>query len=868
MNSHIRYQFPRFFSRFVLLPAVVAVLLLADPGLAQQPKAPPITQFNIRSWSTQEGLPNDKIIAVYQSTEGYIWLGSQEGLVRFDGASFETFDKKNTPAFPHNQVMALVEDKDSTLWVSTIRGMMKYRRGKFEPVRAESSVGPFVGNTLYIDRKGNCLVGTRNGILHIVNGVVSKFEASGYATTLDVNAMCEDQEGQLWIGSGQGLKLLQDGKIVDITGNGVPENAWISSLCFGKDQTLWVGTLEGLYVAKPGRSRRFQKMDALADQSIRSLCEGRDGCLWVGTEKSGLFRYGGGKFEALTTRKGLSADYILSLCEDREGNIWAGTFYNGVDEIWRGKFEICSPMEGLAGPLVRATAEEPNGTMWIGTESGLSRWKSGDLVNYTTRQGLPHNHIRSVHFDHLGILWLGTVDGLSRFDGKHFKNYTMKDGLSNDYARVVTEDFDGNMWIGYNAQGIDCIRDGKFTNMENDGIPRVGIRVIYRGSDRTMWIGTNNGLIRWRDKKATFYKAEAGLPNDLFAIYEDKNHAVWIGTYGDGLFRLKNEKIARLTTKDGLFDDVVYQILEDGQQNFWMSSNRGVFHASWRELNDVADGKTAKLNCISYGTADGMKSSECNGNSQPAGIKARDGRMWFPTTNGVAIINPSDIPINIVPPEVTIETFKVDSISMDLENQLSVAPGYSYLEFHYAGLSFVVPERTTFRFKLDGFDKEWRNAGVRRVAYYTNVPPGNYQFRVQAQNNDAVWSREGVVLAIELKPYFHQTGYFYGFCAVALIASIFLAYRWRVALLLQREKELKQRVEESLAQIKTLGGLIPICSNCKKIRDDKGYWNQLEKYLKEHSEAEFTHGICPECKEKLYGAYLRSIEKNQEDGPT
>jgi hypothetical protein len=274
-------------------------------------------------------------------------------------------------------------------------------------------------------------------------------------------------------------------------------------------------------------------------------------------------------------------------------------------------------------------------------------------------------------------------------------------------------------------------------------------------------------------------------------------------------------------------------------------------------LNDVAEKKIARVDCISYGTADGMKSSECNGNSQPAGIRTRDGRMWWPTTNGVAVINPSDIPVNSIPPEVTIESVKVDSLSVDLAHQVQIDAGYNYVEIHYAGLSYVVPEKMIFQYKLEGFDKEWKDAGARRVAYYTNIPPGKYVFRVQARNNDGFWSKGGASLVIELVPYFYQTVWFYLLCGLILLGSIFLTYRWRVALLLQREKELQKRVNETIAQIKILGGLIPICANCKKIRDDKGYWNQLEKYLKEHSEAEFTHGICPECKEKLYGEYLK-----------
>lgn len=850
------------FKRAIPLLLTALLLLPIHPLVAQRTNVIPLTQYNLRSWSTNEGLPNDKIMAVYQSSQGYIWLASQEGLVRFDGVHFDIFDKQNTPAFPHSQITSLIEDKDSTLWIGTIRGVLQYRRGVFKTVPVDTGVGSYICNTLYIDREGNCLVGTRNGVLRIKDGVVSK---SGLpdAPTVSVSSIYEDKEGQLWIGTGIGFCLMRGAELIANVGQGIPAGAVITALGVDNDQTMWVGTTEGLYVSVSSARSRFEKVKGLSNQIIRSLCVDRNGHLWIGTEQSGLYRYAEHRLEQITTRQGLSADYVLSLCEDKEGNIWAGTFFNGVNEIWRGKFETYSTVSGIAGPLVRAMTEAPDGTVWIGTESGLSRWKSGSVVSYTTKNGLPHDQIRSVFLDRQGDVWLGTRSGLSRFDGKHFKNYFERDGLSNDYARVVTEDFDGNIWIGYAARGIDRFRNGKFQNLSGEGIPPISIRVIYRGRDRTMWIGTDNGLVRWKDGKAKLYREESGLPRDLFALYEDTERTVWIGTYGDGLFRLKDEKVSRITSADGLFDDVVYQILEDDQQNFWMSSNKGIFRVARSQLNDVADKKIVRVNSVSYGTADGMRSSECNGNSQPAGIRTKDGRMWFPTTNGVAIINPSDIPKNSVPPEVTVESLKVDSLSINLEHHVSIDPGYSYLEFHYTGLSFVVPEKMIFKYKLEGFDKEWRNAGSRRVAYYTNVPPGHYTFRVQARNNDEVWSKEGVALAIELRPYFYETAWFYVLSGFVLIGLIFGIYRWRVAFLLQQEKELKQRVDESIAQIKILGGLIPICSNCKKIRDDKGYWNQLEKYLKEHSEAEFTHGICPECREKLYGAYL----KKKETGP-
>ena len=561
-----------------------------------------------------------------------------------------------------------------------------------------------------------------------------------------------------------------------------------------------------------------------------------------------------GKVEHFTTVDGLSANYIISLFEDLEGNVWAGTFFNGVNELWRGKFETFSVTEGLAGPMARAIVEDANtGTIWIGTETGLSRLNSGQIINYTSKDGLLHNHIRSLCLDQRGTLWVGTIKGVSRFDGKHFVNYTLRDGLSFESARAITEDSEGRIWIGYAGNGVDRFDNGKFVNLSCEGIPRSMVRVISRGKNGTMWIGTTMGLMRWKDSHTRIYSKKEGLGFDIFSLYEDADQTLWIGSYGDGLFRMRDGKTTRITSQDGLYDNTVFHILEDDRQNLWMSSNRGVFRTSKKELNDFADGKIPHVSSVNYGTLDGMRSSECNGNSQPAGLRTKDGHLWFPTTNGVVTIDPAAITLNTVPPKVTVEDVSVDNVSVELQNPVQIAPGYGQLEIHYAGLSFTVPEGMAFKFRLDGFDKDWRDAGSRRAAYYTNILPGRYVFRVIARNADGYWNNDGVALPIVLEPYFYQTTWFFVVCAIVLIVVLVLLYRLRVARLLEREKELRKRVNEAVAQLKILGGLIPICSNCKKIRDDKGYWNQLEQYLKEHSEAQFTHGICPECYELLYG---------------
>jgi hypothetical protein len=347
----------------------------------------------------------------------------------------------------------------------------------------------------------------------------------------------------------------------------------------------------------------------------------------------------------------------------------------------------------------------------------------------------------------------------------------------------------------------------------------------------------------------------------LFSLFEDENKALWIGTYGGGLNRLKDGQFTALTTKQGMYDNSAFRILEDAQKNFWLTCNRGIYRVSERELNDCADGKTQTIYCTVFGMADGLRSVKCNGSCQPAGIRTRDGRLWFPTIKGAAIIDPVKIQQNTYLPPVLIERVLFDKQEVMIDSLVQVGPGDGNLEFYYTALSYAAPKMVSFKYMLVGFDKDWIDAGVRRVAYYTNVPPGSYMFKVIACNNDGVWNTKGATLELSLAAHFYQTTWFYGLVLVALGGAGFGVHRLRVWRLLVKEKMLKTYVEEAMAKIKVLNGLIPICASCKKIRNDKGYWSQLEEYINEHSEATFSHGVCPECAEKLYGGYLTKSKK-------
>lgn len=401
------------------------------------------------------------------------------------------------------------------------------------------------------------------------------------------------------------------------------------------------------------------------------------------------------------------------------------------------------------------------------------------------------NSVRAIFEDREGTLWIGTESGLNSLRDDRFTVYTIRDGLSHDNVRAITQDREGNLWLGTYGGGLNRLREGKFISFTaRDGLSNDHIWVNLEDREGNLWVGTWNGLDRFNKSRFTAITSADGLSNDyVWSIYEDRAGGIWIGTDGGGLNRLKDGRITRYTTKDGLFDDVVMAILEDDAGNFWMSCNRGIFRASRRELNDFADGRVRSIGCVAYGTADGMTSSACNGVSQPSVTRTRDGRLWFPTVKGVVIIDPRHIPTNAMPPPVAIEEVVVDAVTVNKGNRQSgatFAPGAERFEFHYTGLSFVAPERVRFRYMLEGLDHDWVDAGARRVAYYNNLAPGDYRFRVLAANNDGVWNEEGASLSFHVQPRFYQTYPFYLMCVALAGLIVWSLYRLRVRQVEQR----------------------------------------------------------------------------------
>ena len=775
--------------RSAVLAGIVASLLVpADSAAAQ---------YRVDAFTTSNGLPQNTVSAIAQTPDGYLWFATYDGLARYDGVRFTVFDKGNTPAIRHNQFLTLLADRTGTLWGGTVEGgLVRYREGAFASfTRAEGLPDDYVGKI--VDRPDGVLVffggetpsavWTRDGRLRAVNDEGPQRE---YV----------DRAGARWVLGQTGLVRTRDGRQTRFAVSVAPDE-------FGRfhyedrSDALWIGTrTDGVYrIAGDTLSHYKDELGIpLGTSPVRIGGQDRDGRIWLFTDHF-LLRFADGRF----TPQPVDYQGLRAVFCDREGTVWVGTNGNGLLRLTRRFLTAYGPAQGLPKPVVYPVLEDRAGAMWFGS-GGLTRLAGGRFT--LEREG----EARSLREDRDGRLWVGAGRTLmSREDNGQWTEHAGFPGQID----VILQDRAGDLWLG-TGQGLVKLHGGAVVREYTiaDGLPDNAISQALEDRAGRLWVGTRGGLGRLDGDRFTAFTEREGLAgNRVRALHEDADGVLWIGSFDSGLTRLKDGRLTKITTENGLHNNGVFQILEDERGYFWISSNRGISRVSRKQLNDFADGRAALVNSVASGTEDGMLSAECNGGRQPAGVKARDGRLWFPTQIGVVVVDPHAIDDSTPPPPPVVESAAVDGAPVDFRRGIRLAAGQKDLEISYTAPSGIKAEHIQFRYTMSGLNEGWLDAGTRRSVHYSHLPPGRFTFQVAAANADGMWG-DPTEVVVDMAPYFYQTRWFVWLSAavIAFVGPTF--YALRVRQLKRRERKLTALVAERTAELTERTGQLEVAN--------------------------------------------------------
>jgi len=780
--------------------ASVVALAISSPALALNSHVA-LTQYVHDVWQTEQGLPQNSVNAVLQSRDGFIWFGTQEGLVRFDGVGFEVFNRLNTKGLGHNHITSLLEDREGALWIGTLGGgLTRMKGGVFTRFTRDAGLKTEFIDSLAEDRRGIIWIGTKDRGLMMYEGGRFRPITDARVPGTDIRSLYADQNGDLWVGTSSGLARYRNGSFVpQATSEGVFAAA-ITSIIGDHADGVWIGTDRGLF-------RCRQAHCALAPVQppgawISALLLDHDQNLWIGLNGGSLSRLSGDHLTTLGPTSDIPNNSPYSMVEDREHNLWVGTNGGGLIRFNDGDVIPYGEPEG-APSVIGPAFEDTHRTVWLGSPSGLTTMAAdGSIKRYTTENGLAHNRVAAFAEDPAGGMWIGTSAGLNHLRDGRFDLLTKANGLSSSTITALLVDRGGVLWVG-TENGVNRIERGRITVFTtHHGLGSDYVNVLHEDRRGTIWAGLRGGgLARWADGHFVSLTTRDGLSSNIVSsIHDDRDGVFWIGTRGGGLNRYRDGTFRAFTTAEGFFDDSIHRILEDDDNNLWVSSNKGIARVSKRELDEFASGTRQALTMRLMGRSDGMRSSECNGFGQPAGMRTRDGRLWFPTLKGMAVIDPARLHANLLPPPVIIESVEIDQQLVSMKQPAEARPGRGQLEFRYAALSFVDPSKNRFKYKLEGYDKDWRSTGRWRMTY-TNMPPGQYTFRVMAANNDGVWNTAGIAFALHLRPHYYQAVWFYALLGLGAVGVVLGGHRLRVRTMRAHARELRALVTERTQQL-------------------------------------------------------------------
>jgi ligand-binding sensor domain-containing protein len=717
-----------------------------------------ITPYKVRCWQTDDGLPQNSVHAIAQTRDGYLWVGTREGLARFDGVRFTPPDERAPQELQHGWITALFAIRDGSLWIGCEGfGLARWKEGTFTRFSEADGLVSNQIRCLLAGRDGALWIGSEGGLTRYKDGKFSNFTEKNGLLASSVRGLCEDQQGNLRIATARGLSTLnKEGTIRTLEIRPRTAANSLKFVCEDRQGSIWTGSNEGLNRVERETITTYGPEEGLPNKMVMTGYEDRRGQLWVGTYH-GIARMAQGRFVPWPDREGVFGDLIYTLFEDREGNLWVGA-QDGLYRLTPARFMAYTTQEGLTRNNVMSVCEDSSGATCIGTwGGGLNRLKNERISPGGVTQPLKDGEVLALHEGRDGSLWVGMDHGggLIRVNGASETLFARSPQLFEAAIRVIHEDRAGALWIG-TSRGLNHFKDGKFTGYTTaDGLAGNMVFALCEEPDGGMWIGTDGGLSQWNGGNfSRLTMPEGASTNWVNALYLDRDQTLWVGTRGSGLYRMKGGKFIAYTARQGLFSDEVYEILEDDSGYFWMSCRKGIFRVGRKQLEEFAQGIRKTISCTAFGRADGLPSVQCNGVAKPAGWKSRDGRLWFPTIRGVVAVQ-AGLETNDRPPPVVIEEviagaqlLRSGGLPASDSSSVRVPPGRGRIEIHYTALSFKAPEKNRFRYRLEGIDPAWVDAGPHHSASYDNIAPGRYRFQVVACNNDGVWNEDGAALML------------------------------------------------------------------------------------------------------------------------
>jgi ligand-binding sensor domain-containing protein/signal transduction histidine kinase len=807
------------------------------------------------AWTSDDDLPDSSVTAIAQTPDGYLWIGTYNGLARFDGVRFVTFDPVNTPELKHARITGLFVDARGTLWINTYDGSMtQLRKGVFTHAwqggtvssvfsisnqvlfalaghsskmicRTEDSEShgdwkelPLteraVGSSFRQDGSGSIWYILQDGSLGKTDGIHSEILSDKSGLNREkVNCLAVDSGGHIWVGTDKRIVRWNGQRFQDQTPTNGEASVNVNYLyCAGN----------GCWIFADGKVRKCVDRRWVADVDVKSwqdlagtfrldlgAYEDGKGGVWLTHYGMGLFHaMADGSTERVSSANGLPSDRVTSWFQDREGNLWAGLDRGGLVRLRKKQFQVIGTAEGLATPAVSTVCEDAQSNVWIGTFSGgLYRLRGDQLEQFKLADGAYKECFFSAYPDAHNQIWLSA----GREDLYVLENNKINQSTGAVHGiKAILADKQGKIWLGRQASkqaNLMCLDKGVLESFTaQDGLNDV--HALAEDRQGNIWIGTGGGVLsELANGKFISYPMTDSLTNQaIWSLLPDVDGTLWIGTFRGGLLRFNNGKFTRYTTQNGLPSNIICQVLDDGQGKLWIGSHKGIFYVPKDSFKNLDAGKIQSLPCVSYGLNDGLPTLECSGNYQPSCWRGHDGRLWFATTKGLVSIFPGELLGNRLPPPVVIEEVLVDGKSISLPDKTNIAaddpapvatlrisPGKHQFDFLYTALSFAAPDKVRFRYKLQELDDAWVEAGSKRSAHYGPLRPGKYRFQVIACNNDGVWNEQGASLAFIQLPQFYETNWFRFLTVLAAIAIVAGVARHFVIRRMQRDLEHLER---------------------------------------------------------------------------